>query len=151
LMRWSSRVGDLSKPLFVFGPSPPDGPIQRLSASLSGSNPYTTCMDVNQTTFWPEDPSMTAPRVGVGRRRVLIPSSTPGVSDVSPLAPANSRRYVSRNVSHSTGNMRYPGSPSVVPSSNRQKARPRRRSYHRDARAERRNRAKVPTRSELHP
>jgi hypothetical protein len=46
-MRWSSRVGDLTKPLFGSGPFAPDDPLQRLSEELSGSNPYTTCVDVN--------------------------------------------------------------------------------------------------------
>jgi hypothetical protein len=47
-MRWSSRVGDLTKPLFGSGPFAPNDPLQRLSEELSGSNPYTTCVDVNQ-------------------------------------------------------------------------------------------------------
>jgi len=46
-MRWSSRVGDLAKLLFVVGPHAPDCSLQRLTANLSGSNPYTTNMDVN--------------------------------------------------------------------------------------------------------
>ncbi len=46
-MRWSSRVGDLTKHLFVVGPHAPDCSLQRLTANLSGSNPYTTPVDVN--------------------------------------------------------------------------------------------------------
>ena len=46
-MRWSSRVGDLAKLLFVVGPHAPDCSLQRLTANLSGSNPYTTRVDVS--------------------------------------------------------------------------------------------------------
>jgi len=46
-MRWSSRVGDLAKLLFVVGAHTPGSPLQRLRANLSGSNPYTTPADVN--------------------------------------------------------------------------------------------------------
>ena len=46
-MRWSSRVGDLAKLLFVVGTHTPDSPLQRLRANLGGSNPYTTPADVN--------------------------------------------------------------------------------------------------------
>ena len=46
-MRWSSRVGDLANLLFVVGPHTPDCSLQRLTANLSGSNPYTTSVDVN--------------------------------------------------------------------------------------------------------
>jgi hypothetical protein len=46
-MRWSSRAGDLAKLLFVGGTSTPDCSLQRLTANLSGSNPYTTPLDVN--------------------------------------------------------------------------------------------------------
>jgi hypothetical protein len=47
-MRWSSRVGDLAKLLIAVGPHTPDHPLQRLRANLSGSNPYTTPVDVNR-------------------------------------------------------------------------------------------------------
>ena len=40
-------MGDLAKPLFGSDPFAPDDPLQRLRAELSGSNPYTTCVDVN--------------------------------------------------------------------------------------------------------
>ncbi len=55
-MRWSSRVGDLAKHLFVVGPHTPDCSLQRLTANLSGSNPYTTPADVNhrRTKFRPD-------------------------------------------------------------------------------------------------
>ena len=40
-------MGDLAKPLFGSGPLAPDDPLQRFSEELRGSNPYTTCVDVN--------------------------------------------------------------------------------------------------------
>ena len=46
-MRWSSRVGDLANILFVVGPDTPDCSLQALRANLSGSNRYTTSVDVN--------------------------------------------------------------------------------------------------------
>ena len=54
-MRWSSRVGDLAKLLFVVGPHAPDCSLQRLTANLSGSNPYTTPVDVNRTILGASD------------------------------------------------------------------------------------------------
>jgi hypothetical protein len=50
-MRWSSRVGDLAKLLFVVEAHTPDSPLQRLRANLGGSNPYTTPADVSGK--WP--------------------------------------------------------------------------------------------------
>ena len=45
--RWSSRVGDLVNDLVASGPLYPGLAVQRLSRTLSGSNPYTTTGDVN--------------------------------------------------------------------------------------------------------
>jgi hypothetical protein len=45
-------MGDLAKPLFGVGPLAPDDPLQRLRAKLSGSNPYTTPVDVNRSDLF---------------------------------------------------------------------------------------------------
>jgi hypothetical protein len=65
-------MGDLAKPLFGVGPLAPDHPLQRLRAELSGSNPYTTCVDVNRsattescttcTTEWSQESILRVPR-----------------------------------------------------------------------------------------
>ena len=57
-MRWSSRVGDLAKLLFVVGPDTPDCSLQRLRANLSGSNPYTTSVDENKKEEHAAPPSL---------------------------------------------------------------------------------------------
>ncbi len=47
-MRWSSRVGDLANSLVVVWAYTPACSLRRLRANLSGSNPYTTPVDVNR-------------------------------------------------------------------------------------------------------
>jgi hypothetical protein len=41
-------VGDLGNALVASGPLPPSFSVQRLTGTLSGSNPYTTTGDVNK-------------------------------------------------------------------------------------------------------
>jgi hypothetical protein len=99
-MRWSSRVGDLAKLLFVVRAYTLDRPLQRLTALLSGSISYTTLAD---STEGPRE------RTGMSRREALqaqasglgdpptIPDNPETISENNPInIPMTTRAFASQ-------------------------------------------------------